>query len=359
MKRILVTGAGGPLGVNVSRSLRKAPEPVFLVGTDANLYHLPLALTDATALVPPARQRDAYREALVRLVRKHGLELIIPTHPVEVRAIAEIAGSLPVRTILPRVETLDVADDKLLTNQVLGRQGVPVPRSLGLRSPEDLQNAFDVITERPVWIRGTGAPGLGIGGAALPCRDVETAHAWIDHNRGFGGDRPRMMACAYLPGINLTWMSVWSGGKLWASQGRERLEYILPHVSPSGVTGAPAVTRTVNRTDLDELGQKAVLALDARPNGAYFVDLKGDASDAPRVTEINAGRCGTTIHFYTEAGFNFPWLLTQLAYGEDPSSWVPRPTDVLPEDVYWIRTLDCGPVLLRGRDAFDKYRGED
>jgi carbamoyl-phosphate synthase large subunit len=159
-----------------------------------------------------------------------------------------------------------------------------------------------------------------------------------------------MVACEYLPGANLTWMCAFDRGRLLASAARERLEYVLPHVSPSGVTGAPAVTRTVRRPDINATGEAAVRALDDAPHGVYFVDLKEDAAGVARVTEINAGRCGTTIHFYTAAGFNFPWLLVCLATGRD-LSWLPAdPRDVVPEGLYWVRTLDCGPVLVRAED---------
>ena len=73
------------------------------------------------------------------------------------------------------------------------------------------------------------------------------------------------------------------------------------------------------------------------------------------MTEINAGRCGTTVHFYTEAGLNFPWLLVCLALDADVSWLPPDPYDVVPEDLYWVRTLDCGPVLVRGTAAFSRY----
>jgi len=46
MTTVLVTGAGGPLGANVTRSLRAAPERLTIVGTDANRWHLPLSLAD-------------------------------------------------------------------------------------------------------------------------------------------------------------------------------------------------------------------------------------------------------------------------------------------------------------------------
>ena len=85
--------------------------------------------------------------------------------------------------------------------------------------------------------------------------------------------------------------------------------------------------------------------LSPEPHGAFFVDLKEDAHEQPRVTEINGGRFGTTIHFYTEAGCNFPDLLVRLAFGELPEG--PPFVDPIPPGTWWIRTLDCGPVLVR------------
>lgn len=38
MKRIMITGAGGPMGVNVTRSIKKAQEDIFTVGTDYNRF---------------------------------------------------------------------------------------------------------------------------------------------------------------------------------------------------------------------------------------------------------------------------------------------------------------------------------
>lgn len=352
MTTVLVTGAGGPLGSNVARSLRKAPVPLTLVGTDANRWHLPLALTDRVVKIPLAKDRAGYARALQQLVDE-GARVVIPTHPVEVRAVAELveAGKLRgAQVALPRLAVLERADDKFATQRALDAAGVPVPRTILLDGEADLARAFKEYAP-PIWVRGSGAPGLGIGGAALPCRDEGVARAWVAHHGGWG----KMVACEYLPGANLTWMSAWDHGRLLVAASRERLEYVLPHVSPSGVTGAPAVTRTIRRTDVNQIGAAAVRALDDAPHGVYFVDLKEDAGGRACVTEINAGRCGTTVHFYTEAGMNFPWLLVCLATGGD-LSWLPAdPQDCVPEDLYWVRTLDCGPVLVRGTAAFQGY----
>jgi len=352
---VLVTGAGGPLGVNVTRSLRASGAPLRLIGTDANRWHLPLSLCDRTYRIPFARERTGYARALREIAAAESVDVIVPTHPVEVRAVAALrdAGELPdVGTALPRTRVLEVADDKVATQRALQQAGIPVPRTISLGGPRDLQRAFDELRDGdgPVWVRGSGAPGLGIGGAALPCRDLGVATAWVEHHGGWG----KMAASEYLPGANLTWMAAFADGVLLASGARERLEYVLPHVSPSGITGAPAVSRTVARPELARVGRASVDAIDDRPHGVYFVDVKESSDGRPCVTEINAGRCGTTIHFYTEAGFNFPHLLVRVARGElvEP---LPEPAAAIPPDLYWVRTLDCGPELVRGDAGFDGY----
>jgi carbamoyl-phosphate synthase large subunit len=245
-----------------------------------------------------------------------------------------------VRIFLPDAEAIAQADSKWETYQILLRAGVAVPRTAAIQTPADLERFFAEIETRPIWVRGSGAPGIGIGVASLPCRTVAHAHAWVDHHQGWGG----FIASEYLPGRNLTWCGIYAKGKLIAAQSRERLEYVLPHVSPSGITGAPAVSRTIVRKDLHETGDRAVRALSGPPHGIYFVDFKEDAAALARVTEINAGRFGTTIHFYSEAGCNFPLLALRLAFNEAVAQ---SPLlDPIPPNWYWIRTLDCGPVLV-------------
>jgi carbamoyl-phosphate synthase large subunit len=345
-KRILVTGAGGPLGVNVTRSLLSAPEPIFLLGTEANRYHVPMSLTHETELIPLARETDAYLASLNELIERHDIDLLLPTHPVEVRTVAGNRDSLTgVKLVLPGIETIEIAQSKWRTWQLLEEAGVPVPPTYLIAGEEDLERAFAAIETRPVWVRGAGVPGFGIGVASLPCREVAHAAAWIDHFRGWGG----FIASEFLPGRNLTWLGLFFEGELIACQGRERHEYVIPHVSPSGITGAPAVSCTVSRGDIRSVGEAAVRGITKRPHGPFFVDMTEDREGRPRVTEINGGRFGTTIHFYTEAGFNFPWLLVRLGLGQAVEG-APIVDPVAP-DTWWLRTIDCGPVLVRGLDG--------
>ncbi|MFH1018541.1 MAG: hypothetical protein V1798_10245 [Pseudomonadota bacterium] len=341
-KRILVTGCGGPMGVNITRSLRKAPEALYLLGTEANRYHIHLSLTDRSEIIPPAKEAEAYVEALCRLVRDDRIGMIFPTHPVEVRAVSRYCARFGgVRLLLPEYDVIVIADSKWETYRRLEGAGLPVPRTHLIRTKEDVESAFSALQTRPIWVRGAGTPGAGIGVASLPCREVLHATAWVDYWKGWGA----MIASEFLPGRNLTWTGLFADGKLMAAQTRERLEYVLPHVSPSGVTGAPAVSRTIREPEVARLGELAVRTLSPEPNGPFFVDFKEDEGGLPKITEINAGRFGTTIHFYTEAGFNFPYAAVRLAFGMGlPGAPIVEP---IPENTYWIRTLDCGPVLVR------------
>ena len=339
-KTILVTAAGGPGAVNMTRSLRMDPE-LELVGCDASEYYVHLALTDSKALVPRCADRERYIAAIVTLCERHRVSLIMPNNSLEAHVLSAERDRLPAPVFLPKVCTLDKANSKWLSWQIWSEAGLPVPATWLIDTEDDLERIFGEHPGRPIWVRGAGIPGKGIGGAALPCRTLEHAHAWIDYYDGWGA----MMASEYLPGDNLTWIGLWKDGQLVTSQGRRRLAYVIPHVSPSGITGAPAISETVHDAKLNEIGHAASLALDPELTGVSFLDFKADARGQLRITEMNAGRFGTTHHFYSAAGLNLPLLYVRLALDlpiEDP----PPQFDAIPAGKVWIRTLDAGPVLL-------------
>ena len=333
--------------MNLTRGLRMAPEPVFTVGCDANPYFVHLALTDKREVVPRCAEEDAYVAAVRAIVERHHLTAVLPNSSLEMMVLtrrrSEALGQTAMR--VPSLAVQEIAASKWLTYQRWLQAGIPVPKSILIERPEDVERAFDEILTRPVWFRGSGIPGRGVGGAALPCNKPVQALGWIDFYQGWGA----FMASEYLPGENLTFLALMDHGKVVTSQGRQRDAYVIPHVSPSGITGAPAISHTVHRQDLNELGTRAILALDPHFDGAAFVDFKADKDGRLLPTEINAGRLGTTHHFYTVAGVNFPYLLLKMAMGEELP---PMPQyDCLPPDLYWVRTLDAGPVLLRKRGS--------
>ncbi len=344
-KRVLIPGAGGPGAVNLTRGLLQAPEPIFTLGCDASPYYIHLALTHERARVPHASDEDAYIAAIRDLVERFSINFIFPNSSLEMMVLTRRREDLGAPMFVPSLRTQEIAASKWLTWQCWREAGIPVPQTLLIESPQDIERAFDEIPTRPIWFRGAGIPGRGVGMAALPCRSPIEALGWITFHDGFG----KFIASEYLPGENLTFLGLFRDGELITSQGRQRDLYVIPHVSPSGVTGAPAVCHTVHRDDLNDLGHRAVLAVDPHFNGVAFVDFKGDGQGHILPTELNAGRFGTTHHFYTAAGRNMPYYLLRLAFGEPLPEDLPR-YNALPADLYWIRTLDAGPVLLRRED---------
>jgi carbamoyl-phosphate synthase large subunit len=308
---------------------------------DASPHFLHVAEADHCLLSPRRSDAAAWLDALNRAIRRFGVDAVLPNNSLDAQLLGQHRDAVDAALFLPSQAAFRLGEDKWEAWKCFRGAGLPVPDTWLLRSRQDVEEAFSMAGSSPVWVRGAGIPGKGVGVASLPARTVEQAVEWVEFWNGWGA----MAASRFLPGRNLTWLGVFDQGRLVASQGRERDAYVIPHVSPSGITGAPAISHTVCRSDINELGLKACLAVDPQLSGPAFVDFKEDGRGVPNITEINVGRLGTTHHFYSVAGANFPLLLLALALGRPLPEWV-RPLDVLAPDLYWVRNLDCGPRLV-------------
>ncbi len=348
--RVLITGAGGSISLNVARSLVQPPSSAKLFAVDSNRYFIHLSQAEQKAVIPSAAETQAYLKTIRTLVAEWKIDVIFPSNMLEVLVLARERETLGARTLLPSLSAIEIGADKWRTYEVLSKAGVPVPKTLLVKGPEDLKRVFSDFGD-PIWLRGSGIPGRGVGVASLPARTEAQAHAWLDYHQAWG----MMTASEFLPGDNLTWMGLWKDGELIASQGRKRLAYVISHVSPSGITGAPSVSCTVHDERINEIGAEAMRLLDPQYTGVGFVDFKSDVTGDPKVTEVNVGRLGTTHYFYTEAGSNFPHWYVQLAMGEKPQ--VSTHANVVPAGLYWIRTLDSEPALVK-ESELDRYAFE-
>lgn len=350
MRRILVTGAGGPAGVNFVRSLRAADEPYYIVGTDTSRFHLEWPVLDA-AYEAPRSDSDGYLAFLNDVIAREQIELVHPQPDSEVRVLSELRDELDARVFLPDRETIRVCQDKYLSGERWANAGIARTPSLLIEGPQDLERARRELGV-PFWLRAThGAGGLG----STPVEEIEVAHHWMQYWQR-RGRRWEWVAHELLPGANLAFTSIWDKGRLVCSQVRERVEYIYPYLAPSGVTGTPVLAVTRRRPDVNELATRAVLAIDEQATGVFCVDLKDDRDGAPRPTEINCGRFFTTSFFFTEAGVNIPHLYVRLASGEALPELPPY--DLLDEGLYWIRHIDCPAVLRREQDLRAKPHAE-
>ena len=117
MKKILVTGAGGPAGVNFLRSLETVNEKMELFGTDINIYHKEFAKpwTKEMFIVPRADSKD-YVPKINEIIEKNKIEFIHPQPDVEVSAVSENRDKLNAAKLEQthlHTCTLDVSGDSI------------------------------------------------------------------------------------------------------------------------------------------------------------------------------------------------------------------------------------------------------
>jgi carbamoyl-phosphate synthase large subunit len=331
-KRILTTGAGGPAGINFVMSLKLAPEKLYVVSTDSDAYRIHLAPTEKKYVIPSATDADYIRK-LNEIVEKERIEFLHPQPDIEVSVISENREKIKATTFLPSKEAIRLCQDKYESAKRWRQKGIPVAETLPIKNEADIEEAIEQLGT-PIWLRAThGAGGVG----STPAENKETASAWIQYWHGRNKNW-EFIAQKHLSGRNLAFHSLWKDGELVTSMARERLEYIYPHLAPSGITGTPAVQRTIH---------------DERVNKIGTVDLKENSEGTPCATEINAGRMFTTSYFFSFASrmlrgdyyANLPYLYVKLAYKEAVPK-LPK-YNVLPENVYWIRHIDAPARLVK------------
>jgi PylC-like, N-terminal domain/ATP-grasp in the biosynthetic pathway with Ter operon len=343
VKRILVTGAGGSAASNFVASLRLAPEPFYVVGVDVSPYHLELADVDARYLVPRVDAPE-YFDALNYLIAREGVELVHAQPDPEVALLARERDRIDARTFLPSQRTVEVCQDKARFVNALSAEGLPAPDARTFEDEQTLRRATKEILDvhGRAWLRAIRGAGAR---AALPVTTPAQAAAWVTYWIDVRGmTHEQFMVSQFLPGREYAFQSLWFEGELVTSAARERLEYLFGSLVPSGQTSTPSVARTVHRDDVNDLCERAIVAIDPSATGIFCVDLKEDADGHPLITEVNCGRFFTTSNFLAAAGANMPHTFVKLAYGE-PIESLPR-TNAAPADLYWVRMIDMGYKLV-------------
>ena len=237
---------------------------------------------------------------------------------------------------LPAARTVEVCVDKHQSYAIWAQAGLPVPATVLLESPADLQAAIADLGPE-VWLRAIEGGG---GSGAIATSSVEFGSAWIERFAGWG----TFTAASMLGSNSITWQSLWWEGELIVAQTRRRYEWAFSSRAPAGVTGVTRVAATVADPVIDELARASVLAIDDAPHGVFGVDMTYSRDGQPNLTEINIGRFFTTIYFFASAGLNMPLMLRDLALdGVRPT--LDRAVNPLPSGLVWIRGMDVAPAL--------------
>lgn len=362
-KRILILGAGGPSGLNFIKSLKLNNEYTDIYGTDINKYHIFYAKKEAKKmfLVPKCTDKNYY-EIINEIIYDYGIDFVHPQPDIEVKHLSENRDKLNALTFLPSKETIKICQDKFRLGNIWYECGLreDKPEMIEIRqhlTHQELKYHLEHLNKE-LWLRATeGAGGRG----ACYLENPETGFHWIrfwrskDWRKNKTWEQWEWMIQKYLPGRDIAWHSLFKDGELICSQARERVEYIYPHLAPSGRTGTPIVQRTINDDRVNEIAEKAIRVVDPKASGIFCVDLREDEKGIPRPTEINAGRFFTTSMFFSEASnrynvplANMPQIYVKLAFDEE----IPKGKkyNILPEGIYCIRHIDCGTHIVEEKD---------
>lgn len=298
MTRVLVTGAGGPAGVAVIRSLLRRGD-VEVLAADMDRWASALYLVPAgNRHLVPAGRADDFVDVVRRICAEQRVDVLFPTVDVELPRLAAARDELAAHGTLlasPSLRTLDTCLDKLaLAHACAG--AVRVPRTELVGTPQALSGwEFPVIVKPR---RGAGSRGVRQVGSA---RELDAVH-----------DEDDLLVQELLPGQEYSVdVLADSTGHVVAAVPRARLR-VDSGVAVAGVTvhddelvaTASAVARAVGLTSVAN------------------VQLKRDADGVPALLEVNP-RFPGAMPLTIAAGVDMPSLVLDDVLGRP----VPRHLD--------------------------------
>lgn len=292
---IILTGAGGDIGIAVGRCLREIYPKAELIGADCRRDTPAEAIFDRAEILPLASDSD-YLPTLEKLAVESGAKLLLPLAEAELATLMEhdllqgiIGGA---RLITANAVAVAIGLDKIATNRQLREAGCPVPESgiVGEDDPED----FPVIIKPR---RGQGSKGIqvverdGFGRA----RELRRGDLW----QRLLPDADEEYTCGITRFPNMPTRVI---------SFRRRLA--------GGLTGSGEV---VDNEKLEALGRQVAEAIELR--GSVNMQLRLDKG-VPMIFEINP-RFSSTVRFRHLLGYRDVAWSIEVALGEPVGPYSP------------------------------------
>lgn len=306
MTRVLVTGAGGPAGVAVIRSLlRRRDADVFAADMDGWASGLYLVPDGRRRIVPPGRS-EGFVDAVDAVCRADGIDVLISTVDVELPPLAARRADLVSTLAAPSAETLECALDKWRLAQRCAGQ-LPVPRTRLLDEEATVAEWDFPVIVKPR--RGAGSRGVRI----------VTSRADLE---ALGRDTD-LIVQEYLPGDE------YSVDVLADAVGR--VVAAVPRTRTRVDSGVSIAGRTVHDGALESTASAAARAIGL--SGVANVQLRRAADGTPSLLEINP-RFPGALPLTIAAGVDMPSYVLDLALG------LPLPEQVAFREIANVRFLE-------------------
>lgn len=303
-KTLLISGACGVTSRTIVRALRKSPwfEKTRLIGMDVcdNPFGLYEGLYERVYRVPRLSDAQTYLACVGDIAHRERVDAAIVVPEPEV--LFWNSHDMPVPALLPPARFSREAISKAKVYQLL--------KGTGLVPDHDILHRDDILAGRiaerfqgSVWLRDV-SEGSTSGKGAIHVHTQDEASAWMVLNKGI----EHFMVSEYLPGRNLACLMLFNQGQVVKIGCYERLEYFMAKTVISGVSGNISRGRLINDAKAVNASLAAISQLCHHTgdimHGLVTVDLRTDAQDQPKVTEINLRQVAAASAFAEVAGAN-------------------------------------------------------
>jgi carbamoyl-phosphate synthase large subunit len=354
MKKILITGIGGPTSRSIAKTIRKGHPESILIGIDANPkaigFFIP-GLIDKYLQAPKITD-IRYWPFINDLLIAEAIDITFVQPETEVigwGVYFNENGRFPSPVLIPPYELASVLIDKSRMAAIL--EGTEyIPKTLKITQSQPNYKRVGSEIGYPCWIRATkGSGGLG----SLRLIDKANYKSWLFIN----SDIVEFTVSEYLPGRHLATQMLYIDGEYIKGASLECAEYVMASIAPSKVTGNTSFGRLLNEDRIllfcDSCIRYICEILNIKPHGVLSFDLKEDAEGNLKVTEVNIRHMAYT-GVMADAGFNLT---------EDTINYLLTGTiDSIRKEPYFkfhmpyvfLRDVDTLPVLLENEELFKK-----
>ncbi len=276
---ILVTGVGGPAGVNAVRLLQEFKNKVGIFGVDSGALSAGRAFTDDFTTIALVSDKEQYRTDLLACIKRWNITCIVPTVSEELVHIHDVLKDVLVTIIASPRETLELCHDKRklyefmsarLPNAMVKWQTLEKP--LAFAAPEYFLK-----------------PAMGRGGRG--CRKV--AAEALKNELPFIENPETWIAMEVLSGVE------WTVDAYITAQGAVR--FIVPRERLALSGGISQKGRTVHYAPVIERTKEVLAILPLR--GPVCLQWKADAAGNVKQVEINP-RLSGGVSITARAGAN-------------------------------------------------------
>lgn len=349
--RILVAGGEGRVGLAIVRSLgKKGLKPSVLSTTRLGGALYSKYCGEKIICPSSAISVSKYLEFLSNLLKSKKYKILIPVNAHHFIPIAENLDKLRAYTNIPvpSIDVINTALDKYKSITLAENLGLPVPKTVVLKSEQQLQEIFHkwgvpiVVKPRRSFI-------------FVQDRLISAGKARVvfspDEVRRLNFSSQIHLAQEYLPGEGYGFFALFKDSRLLAKFCHHRLH----EVRAEG--GVSSLRESFKDELLEELGSRLLQKLNW--HGVAMVEFRKDFRDGKyKLMEINCRFWGS-LQLSIIAGVDFPYLLYKMSIGEDVENMLDYRQGILcrwlfPGEVY--RLLDVFNLINRHKEPLkQKY----